>query len=269
MDFYDELCQAIASDGTKRGVRTSPEEFQKFLSTIKPQPPQQPAQAVIPDRIPPMPQRELPPVNHTVSVPPETTAAVLQCHTNSASLPDDWESLRSMVLNCRNCPLAGTRQNAVFGEGDLRARLMFIGEGPGAEEDATGRPFVGAAGQLLDKMISAMHLAREDVYIANIVKCRPPGNRMPAPEEAAACIGYLKKQIELIQPEVIVLLGGTALSFLLEINGITKYRGRWQDYNNIPVMPTFHPAFLLRKAEAKREAWHDLKLVMAKLGISI
>ena len=146
---------------------------------------------------------------------------------------------------------------------------MFIGEGPGADEDATGRPFVGAAGQLLDKMIGAMHLAREDVYIANIVKCRPPGNRMPSPEEAAACIGYLKKQIELVQPEVIVLLGGTALSFLLEINGITKYRGRWHNYNNIPVMPTFHPAFLLRKAEAKREAWHDLKLVMAKLGISV
>ena len=146
---------------------------------------------------------------------------------------------------------------------------MFIGEGPGADEDATGRPFVGAAGQLLDKMIAAMHLAREDVYIANIVKCRPPGNRMPGADEAAACIGYLKKQIQLIQPEVIVLLGGTALSFLLEINGITKYRGRWQNYNNIAVMPTFHPAFLLRKPEAKREAWHDLKLVMAKLGIAV
>ena len=276
MDFYDELCQAIASDGAKRGVRTSPEEFQKFLSTVKPQqqpqPLQQPARAVVPDRMqpmPPMPQRELPPENLNNSVQDQISPAVTPCNINSAPLPGDWESLRAMVLNCQNCPLARTRQNAVFGEGDLRARLMFIGEGPGAEEDASGRPFVGAAGQLLDKMIAAMHLAREDVYIANIVKCRPPGNRMPGEDEAAACIGYLKKQIELVQPEVIVLLGGTALHFLLQVDGITRYRGRWQDYNNIPVMPTFHPAFLLRKAEAKREAWHDLKLVMAKLGISI
>ena len=265
MDFYDELCQAIASDGAKRGVRTSPEEFQKFLSSVKPERSNQP-----------------PPANRTLikPMPPETTlyapeAETVQVNTTpqtpppACAMPDDWESLRSITLNCQNCPLAATRQNVVFGEGDLRARLMFIGEGPGADEDATGRPFVGAAGQLLDKMIGAMHLAREDVYIANIVKCRPPGNRMPSPEEAAACIGYLKKQIELVQPEVIVLLGGTALSFLLEINGITKYRGRWHNYNNIPVMPTFHPAFLLRKAEAKREAWHDLKLVMAKLGISV
>ena len=260
MDFYDELCQAIAADGAKRGVRTSPEEFQKFLNSIQEERSNQTVQSSripersIPEIMPPQPENSIQePENIPVDMP----------------LPDDWDSLRSIVLSCRKCPLACTRQNVVFGEGNLRPRLIFIGEGPGAEEDATGRPFVGAAGQLLDKMIAAMHLAREDVYIANIVKCRPPDNRMPSVEEAAACIGYLKKQIELLQPEVIVLLGGTALSFLLELNGITKYRGRWQDYNNIPVMPTFHPAFLLRKAEAKREAWHDLKLVMAKLGISV
>jgi DNA polymerase len=265
MDFYDEMCQAIARDGARRGVRVKPEEFQKLLNNIAPPPirtaaePPQPPPEIIRDRH----------LDCTVEYIPQSSPAPAAEQTLQAPLPGDWESLRCMALSCRNCPLSATRQNVVFGEGDLRARLMFIGEGPGAEEDASGRPFVGAAGQLLDKMIAAMHLAREDVYIANIVKYRPPGNRMPAPEEAAACIGYLKKQIELIQPEVIVLLGGTALSFLLEINGITKYRGRWHNYNNIPVMPTFHPAFLLRKAEAKREAWHDLKLVMAKLGIAV
>ena len=114
-----------------------------------------------------------------------------------------------------------------------------------------------------------MHLQREEVYIGNIVKCRPPGNRMPGEEEAAACIGYLQRQIELIKPEVIVLLGGTALHFLLGIDGISRCRGRWHEYNNISVMPTFHPAFLLRKPEAKRDAWNDLKAVMKKLNIPV
>ncbi len=267
MDFYDEMLEAISRDSAKRGVRVNAEEFQKFLTRVEPQNSgnrlgrmNTPAAGV---RAHGAKTLYAPEKNSAPAM--DVPAAVPAC----GGLPGDWESLRSMALNCCNCPLAGSRQNVVFGEGNERARLMFIGEGPGADEDASGRPFVGAAGQLLDKMIAAMHLAREDVYIANIVKCRPPGNRMPAPEEAAACIGYLKKQIELIQPEVIVLLGGTALSFLLEINGITKYRGRWQSYNNIAVMPTFHPAFLLRKVEAKREAWHDLKLVMARLGITV
>ena len=168
---------------------------------------------------------------------------------------------------CRNCPLAATRNNVVFGEGNPDARLMFIGEGPGFDEDRLGRPFVGKAGQLLDKMISAMQFTREEVYIANIVKCRPPDNRVPTPEEAACCIGYLHRQIELIRPEVIVLLGATAVKFLLNTtSGISKMRGRWLSYENIPVMPTFHPAFLLRQESAKREAWQDLQQVMARFG---
>ena len=266
MDFYDELYAAVARDGAKRGIRTTPEEFQKFLSNIVPAAPTPPVSPAAPvpeqEHVEPLPVAPVPVVENVQVEPPAV-------HAPAIPLPDDWVALRAMALSCQNCALCSQRQNVVFGEGNIRARLMFIGEGPGADEDATGRPFVGAAGQLLDKMIAAMHLAREDVYIANIVKCRPPGNRMPGADEAAACIGYLKKQINLIQPEVIVLLGGTALSFLLEINGITKYRGRWQNYNNIAVMPTFHPAFLLRKPEAKREAWHDLKLVMAKLGIAV
>ena len=145
---------------------------------------------------------------------------------------------------------------------------MFIGEGPGADEDRQGRPFVGAAGQLLDKMILAMQFRREEVYIANIVKCRPPRNRAPMPEEANACIGYLEHQIRMIRPEVIVLLGATAAHFLLQREeGIMRLRGRWLEYDGIPVMPTFHPAFLLRQESAKREAWEDLKQVMRRLGI--
>lgn len=266
MDFYDEMLDAIKGDAAKRGVRVNEGVFQKFLGRIEPEKVNTASVAEYREQAP---RRERVPLTEPAASSPTAFETPVCSTATAAPLPGDWAGLRAMALSCRNCPLAGNRQNVVFGEGNEHARLMFIGEGPGADEDASGRPFVGAAGQLLDKMIAAMHLAREDVYIANIVKCRPPGNRMPGEDEAAACIGYLKKQIELIQPEVIVLLGGTALHFLLQIDGITKYRGRWQSYNNIAVMPTFHPAFLLRKAEAKREAWHDLKLVMARLGIAL
>ena len=262
MDFFDEMSAAIARDGAKRGVRVDAGEWQKFLQRAE---------------IPAVQEKNLPEKSAFAAAPEMVRAPVIYAGKDApdpppagnTNLPDNWQELRDIALSCRNCPLAASRQNVVFGEGNGHARLMFVGEGPGADEDASGRPFVGAAGQLLDKMINAMHLQREEVYIANIVKCRPPGNRMPGEEEAAACIGYLKKQIELIHPEVIVLLGGTALHFLLQADGITRFRGRWQDYNGIAVMPTFHPAFLLRKPEAKREAWHDLKLVMARLGIAL
>jgi len=179
------------------------------------------------------------------------------------------EELSETVKTCALCELGKHRQNAVFGEGDPHAELMFIGEGPGADEDRQGRPFVGSAGQLLDKMISAMQFRREEVYIANVVKCRPPDNRTPTPEEACHCVGYLVRQIELVQPKVIVLLGATAAHFLLDRpEGITRLRGRWLEYRGIPVMPTYHPAYLLRQESAKRDAWHDLQLVMAKFGKS-
>ena len=203
---------------------------------------------------------------------PEPVAAERPAPSPSAASPDDppevrLEKMRIYALGCKRCPLAATRTNVVFGEGDPHAKLMFIGEGPGADEDRTGRPFVGRAGQLLDKMIAAMQFKREEVYIANVVKCRPPGNRVPTPDEAAMCIGYLERQIKFIRPEVIVLLGATAVSFLLDRReGITKLRGNWQEYHGIPVMPTYHPAFLLRQESAKRDAWHDLKMVMAKFG---
>ena len=179
----------------------------------------------------------------------------------------DLEELKRECLDCRRCGLCETRTNVVFGEGDPHAQLMFIGEGPGFDEDRLGRPFVGKAGQLLDKMITAMQFTREGVYICNIVKCRPPGNRVPMPEEAEACLPYLKAQIALVSPQVIVLLGATAAHYLLgRQEGITRLRGRWLDYDGIPVMPTYHPAFLLRKPEAKRDAWNDLQQVMAKFN---
>ncbi len=178
------------------------------------------------------------------------------------------EAIRNDIGDCRRCKLAHHRTHIVFGEGSPQARLVFVGEGPGAEEDATGRPFVGRAGQLLDKIIAAMGLKREEVYICNVVKCRPPENRTPERDEVAACAGFLHRQLAVIRPRVIVALGASAAAALLEdpkLGGISKLRGRFYDYRGIPLMPTFHPAYLLRSPDKKREAWEDMKQVMAKL----
>lgn len=172
------------------------------------------------------------------------------------------EALEAAISNCMACPLGERRVRFVFGEGAPRADLMFIGEGPGKDEDLQGRPFVGKAGELLDKMIEAIGLKRGDIYIANIVKCRPPDNRTPTAEEARSCLGYLRRQIELVQPKVIVTLGATPLRELLGITtGITRIRGQWQRYEGLPVMPTFHPAYVLRQytQEVRRAVWEDLK----------
>ena len=269
MDFFDEMSKTIAADAAKRGIRCKPEVWQAFLDRIAVRQEEQKQYSVpVEDNVSCESAKQLM-REAEISIEPPPVAPTPVSSEPVREIPSNWEALHAMAVNCRNCHLAASRQNVVFGEGNPNARLMFIGEGPGADEDASGRPFVGAAGQLLDKMIAAMHLSREDVYIANVVKCRPPGNRVPGEDEAAACMGYLERQIELIKPEVIVLLGGTALHFLLKMDGIFRLRGRWQDYKNIAVMPTFHPAFLLRKPESKREAWHDLKLVMARLGIAV
>jgi DNA polymerase len=178
------------------------------------------------------------------------------------------EEIAGQIRVCSACPLNASRKNTVPGEGNPnRPDIMFIGEGPGADEDAQGRPFVGAAGQLLDKMIAGMGYKRSDVFIANIVKCRPPGNRVPLPEEMNACVPYLKAQIALVQPKTIVALGKTAVQGLLQEEvAITKFRGTWCQYEGIDLMPTYHPAFLLRSPGHKGEAWNDLKSVLAKLG---
>ena len=181
---------------------------------------------------------------------------------------DTLDAIATEIAACSRCSLALTRTNVVPGVGNAdRPDVMFVGEAPGADEDAQGKPFVGRAGQLLTKMIEAMGYTRDQVFIANILKCRPPGNRTPTPQEMEICIPFLIRQVRIVQPKTLVALGATAAKGLLRTNaGINNLRGRWHDFDGIPLMPTFHPAFLLRMPSAKREAWADLKLVLAKLG---
>jgi uracil-DNA glycosylase family 4 len=181
-------------------------------------------------------------------------------------LPDTLAGLADYLADCRRCRLCSGRTRVVFGAGDPRARIMFIGEGPGADEDRLGEPFVGRAGQLLNAMIRALGLQRRDVYIANIVKCRPPGNREPQDSEAATCLPFLERQIELVDPKVIVVLGRVAARYLLGITApISTYRGRWQRFKDRDVLATFHPAYLLRTPSAKAQSWLDLKKVLHHL----
>jgi DNA polymerase len=187
-----------------------------------------------------------------------------------ASSAETFEQIHSEIGgDCTRCPLHLERTNVVHTEGNRKARLMFVGEAPGADEDAQSRPFVGRAGQLLTKIIEAIGLKREEVLIGNVNRCRPPGNRPPTPEEASMCKPFLLREIAVAQPEVIVVLGNTAMKNLLDTReGITKLRGRFQDYKGIKVMPTFHPAYLLRDPSKKRETWEDLKQVREYLDKS-
>lgn len=185
----------------------------------------------------------------------------------------DFNTLRAEAHDCTKCRLAGTRTNVVFGVGDPNADLMFIGEAPGRDEDEQGEPFVGRAGQLLTDIIKAMKLSREQVYIANVIKCRPPENRNPEPDELDACRPFIRRQVELIQPKVIVTLGKFGLQSLTgKAYGISSVRGQWLEYvdssgRGIKLMPTYHPAYLLRTPAAKKDVWADMKKVMAELGI--
>jgi DNA polymerase len=232
--------------------------------------PQQPAAAPIipPPQFVPKPTITMPSKQENVMGPSlfgETASPSSETQYPGETLDD----IRLDLGDCQRCKLFSTRTNIVFGEGSPKADLMFIGEGPGADEDATGRPFVGRAGQLLTKMIEAIDLKREDVYIANVVKSRPPGNRAPESDEVKACIPFLFRQIAVIRPKLIVALGNPAMQALLDTKiGITKMRGQLQDYprvSGIKVLPTFHPAYLLRSPDKKREAWEDLKKARAFL----
>jgi DNA polymerase len=176
------------------------------------------------------------------------------------------QALRDEIGDCRRCKLAGGRTHIVFGSGNPKAELMFVGEAPGQDEDRQGLPFVGRAGQLLTKIIEAIELTRNDVYIANILKCRPPNNRPPEPDEIAACRGFVERQIEQIHPLIVVALGKFAAQTLLNIETpITRMRGKFFDYHGIPLIPTYHPSYLLRTPSAKREVWEDMKAVRARL----
>lgn len=194
------------------------------------------------------PRKDPPPKSHSMPV--------------VESSDESLDAIRDDLGDCTRCKLHEHRRTIVFGEGNPQASLMFVGEGPGAEEDATGRPFVGRAGQLLDKIIAAIGLRREDVYIANIVKCRPPLNRTPERDEVETCEPFLFRQIKFIRPRVIVALGSPAFQTLLRTRDtITRARGEWRELDGIKVMPTFHPAFLLRSPDKKREVWEDMKKV--------
>ena len=178
----------------------------------------------------------------------------------------DWETLKTDCLACQRCPLHTTRHNVVFGQGVENAEVLFVGEGPGQSEDEQGLPFVGRSGQLLDKYLFAIDLDRaSNCYIANIVKCRPPQNRDPSPDEIAMMLPFVRKHVELVDPDVLVLMGNHSCQAMLGRKGITRLRGKWAADGARPVLPMFHPAYLLRNPVAKRDAWHDLLMLQAKL----
>ena len=178
---------------------------------------------------------------------------------------NNWEELEKQVKDCKKCKLCMNRTNVVFGVGNKNAKIMMIGEGPGADEDMQGKPFVGKAGQLMDKAFQALEISRENIYIANVVKCRPPQNRVPERDEAEACLNYLRNQVILVKPKIIVLLSSTALKNILgEEYGITASRGKWVEKKEILYMPTWHPAALLRDENKKIDFYRDLKEVTKK-----
>lgn len=220
------------------------------------------------------PPRVPAPSQVALAAPPQVTVAAPISVPAGPAVGDPAERsqrlvvLENAVRGCTACSLHRGRTQTVFARGTGSSGLCFVGEGPGMDEDAQGYPFVGAAGQLLDRMIAAMGLSRDEVYVCNIVKCRPPNNRKPEPDEMAACSPYLAEQLELVAPQVIVALGATAVQGLLgTTEGITRLRGTWKLYQSrIPVMPTFHPAYLLRTPGAKREVWADLQAVLQQMG---
>jgi uracil-DNA glycosylase family 4 len=288
---YNQLLDATIQhlEGLKsRGVRhvaVTPEALRALAQPVRPGSAtglKPPAPAVAPRTFAPTPAvRPVPvaaPAPALVSTPasePKSVSPPLSAVDKAAA----FAALRERALACVKCPnLAASRKNVVFGVGNIDAQLMFVGEAPGADEDEQGEPFVGAAGQLLTKIIQATGLSRADVYIANILKCRPDtpgqtsGNRKPTPAEMATCIPYLHEQIDLIRPKVIMALGATAVEGLLgKTIGITKLRGSWQTYRDTPLMPTYHPAYLLRNQamSEKRRVWEDMLAVMEKLGMPI
>ncbi len=256
-EFFDQICRILSETAAKhRGDPPNSEIIREFFSDLKPM-----KAAVIPAPVQT--------VSEEKKIVPEVVQKTVQIQKkDSSEVPaSDLEQVRELLKDCQRCELCRRRTNIVFGEGNPDARLMFIGEAPGYDEDIQGRPFVGRAGELLNKMITAMQFTREEVYIANVIKCRPEDNRTPNPVEIDTCIPFLRRQIELIRPEVIVVLGAVAAKALLNTeSGISRLRGRWCSYENIPVMPTFHPAYLLRNESSKKEAWQDLQQVMARFG---
>lgn len=246
--------QWLADAGERTVLKTAGE-----VKLVRPGAPQPAARPAVPAR--------------PASTPAPVARAPIAAPAPAASAPSGVAAktlaeVRVQLGECQRCKLCSGRKNIVFGVGNPKAELVFVGEGPGENEDLQGEPFVGAAGQLLTKMIEAMGLSREQVYICNVVKCRPPGNRNPEPDEIAACEPFLHGQLDAIQPKVIVALGKFAAQTLLkDQTPITRMRGSWRTYRGVKLMPTFHPSYLLRDPSEKKKAWADLQLVMKELGL--
>ena len=281
---YAEWVQVVGSHGLPeasaedRAARDEPSPH--TLEAVEPPPPATPPpreQSAAPD-IPKPPPRAAAPKEPAPKefgprepAPKEPASAQPEPARDTAALRVRLNDLAARVAQCAACPLHSTRTQTVFERGTLDTGLCFVGEAPGEDEDAQGKPFVGKAGQLLDRMIAAMGFEREQVYICNIVKCRPPNNRKPTPEEMAACMPFLLEQLEIVGPQVMVALGATAVRGLLDTRAsITRLRGTWKLFQGkIAVMPTFHPAYLLRSPHAKREVWADLQAVLRHMGRSV
>lgn len=262
--LFPEIINVLKREAAQNSLTAVPDdvlqEFYKDNSPASQQaaPLSTPVQHGAPQSVPNIPVQ---PISNISQAPVQQTQAPA---VNLEQL--GWPELQGQANQCGNCKLCTGRTNVVFGDGNINADLMFIGEGPGQDEDIQGLPFVGKAGQLLTKMILAMQFQRQEVYIANIVKCRPPNNRNPEPDEINACLPYLIQQINLVQPKVLVLLGAVPLKALLNKTGITRLHGVWQEFRGIQTMPTFHPSYLLRYPEMKRDAWSDLQKVMTVFG---
>ena len=271
-EFYRRPVPAGMSDGMPFGILIDP-QFSDVAACL-------PDQAVPSVPVPSSstqvrPIADNPPVAHKeeTHIPPRTIfpaapepLPVVPPQGREAAL----SAIRAEIGDCTRCALHVGRNQLVFGDGNAQARLMFVGEGPGADEDAQGLPFVGKAGQLLNNMISAMGLKRADVYIANVVKCRPPGNRVPEPVEAHTCTPFLFRQIDVVHPEVIVALGATAATYLLGARQpLTGLRGRVHDWRGTKLIVTYHPAYLLRDPRQKKETWADLQIAMRELGMKL
>ena len=263
--------RAFGLDVVRARVINSPASPAPVAAVVPPKPAASPRSFVAPKPVVPLPAPA------PVAAPAPLASSLLTPFT-APLLSTDEKRIRLQAMDegevrgCTRCRLCETRTKSVFGEGDVDASIFFIGEGPGENEDLTGRPFVGKAGQLLDKMIGAMGLRREQVFIANIVKCRPPGNRVPAPDEVGTCTPYLERQLEIIRPRVIVTLGLPAAKYMLQSNStMGKMRGQWHSWRGIKLMPTFHPAYILRSytEQTRAAVWSDLQLVMTEIGLAL
>lgn len=268
----DALEQALATSGPSQvaqataapapHTQTGPPRRERPAADERPSPPV-PTPDARPERAAAAPPRDAGQVTERMPWMPTSPATGIVTEPGAAGLT----AIREALGDCRRCRLCAERTQIVFGVGDPQARLMFIGEAPGADEDEQGEPFVGRAGQLLTRMISAMGYTREQVYVANVVKCRPPGNRDPEQDEIRECEPFLIRQIDAVQPEVIVTLGRFAFQALTRSKrSIMRSRGTWFEYRGVPAMPTLHPAYLLRNPDAKRDVWADLQQVMARLS---